>query len=66
MKSEATIAKHKTPPVGDINALEQGLLRRLSQSCDGCKFTIRRTSSDGHSVLGAAHGDKKRVEQILQ
>ncbi|SWR02013.1 DinI family protein [Klebsiella pneumoniae] len=66
MKVEVTIDKHKKLPDGAIPALEQELLRRLSQSYDDCKLTIRRTSNDGLSVLGGADGDKKRVEQILQ
>ncbi|MEA4402665.1 DinI-like family protein [Klebsiella pneumoniae] len=66
MKVEVTIDKHKKLPDGAIPALKQELLRRLSQSYDDCKLTIRRTSNDGLSVLGGADGDKKRVEQILQ
>lgn len=66
MKVEVTIDKHKKLPDGAIPALEQELLRRLSQSYDDCKLTIRRTGNDGLSVLGGADGDKKRVEQILQ
>ena len=60
MKVEVTIDKHKKLPDGAIPALEQELLRRLSQSYDDCKLTIRRTSNDGLSVLGGADGDKKR------
>lgn len=66
MKSEVTNAKHKKLPDGAINGHEQELLRRLSQSYDDCKLTIRRTCSDGQSVLGGADRDKYRVEQILQ
>ena len=66
MKVEVTIDKHKKLPDGAIPALEQELLRRLSQSYDDCKLTIRRTSNDGLSVLGGADGDKKHVEQIVQ
>ena len=57
MKIELTIAKDKTPD-GAVPALEKELLRRLSQSYDDCKLTIRRTSNDGLSVLGGADGDK--------
>lgn len=66
MKIELTIAKDKKLPDGAVPALEKELLRRLSQSYDDCKLTIRRTSNDGLNVLGGADGDKKRVEQILQ
>ncbi len=59
MKVEVTIDKHKKLPDGAIPALEQELLRRLSQSYDDCKLTIRRTGNDGLSVLGGADGDKK-------
>ncbi|WP_049257160.1 DinI-like family protein, partial [Klebsiella pneumoniae] len=47
MKVEVTIDKHKKLPDGAIPALEQELQRRLSQSYDDCKLTIRRTSNDG-------------------
>lgn len=66
MKIELTIAKDKKLPTGVVPALEKELLRRLSQSYDDSKLTIRRTSNDGFSVLGDADGDKKHVEQILQ
>ncbi|EDT7188049.1 DinI-like family protein [Salmonella enterica subsp. enterica] len=66
MKIELTIDKNKPLPDGALPALEKELLRRLSQTYDYCKLTIRRTSNDGLSVLGGADGDKKRVEQILQ
>jgi hypothetical protein len=42
------------------------LLRRLHQNYEGCKLNIRRSSTDGLTVLGGADGDKKRIEQILQ
>ncbi|MEG9308023.1 DinI family protein [Klebsiella pneumoniae] len=66
MKVESQLINIKNSPDGAIPALEQELLRRLSQSYDDCKLTIRRTSNDGLSVLGGADGDKKCVEQILQ
>lgn len=66
MKIELTIAKDKKLPTRAVPALEKELLRRLSQSYDDCKLTIRRTSNDGLSVLGGADGDKKHVAQILQ
>ncbi|WP_308537693.1 DinI-like family protein [uncultured Kluyvera sp.] len=66
MKVEVTIDKMKKLPTGAEAALEIELLRRLSQSYEDCKLTIRRAGTDGLSVLGGADGDKKRVEQILQ
>ncbi|HDS8977619.1 TPA: DinI-like family protein [Raoultella ornithinolytica] len=66
MKIEITIDKSKKLPDGAVPALEKELLRRLSQSYDDCRLTIRRASNDGLSVLGGADGDKKHLEQILQ
>ncbi|EKP5280295.1 DinI family protein [Salmonella enterica] len=66
MRIELVISRTKQLPEGAVPALEKELLRRLSQTYDDCKLTIRRTSNDGLSVLGGADGDKKRVEQILQ
>lgn len=66
MKVEVTIDKMKKLPTGAEAALEIELLRRLIQSYEDCKLTIRRAGTDGLSVLGGADGDKKRVEQILQ
>ncbi|WP_416060903.1 DinI family protein [Raoultella ornithinolytica] len=66
MKIEITIDRSKELPDGAVPALEKELLRRLSQSYDDCRLTIRRASNDGLSVLGGADGDKKHVEQILQ
>ncbi|EOE6876355.1 DinI-like family protein [Klebsiella aerogenes] len=66
MKVEVTIDKYKKLPDGAVPALEQELLRRLSQSYDDCKLTIRRTSNDGLSVLGGADGDKETIAEILQ
>lgn len=66
MKIEITIDKSKKLPDGAVPALEKELLRRLSQSYDDCRLTIRRASNDGLSVLGGADVDKKHVEQILQ
>lgn len=66
MKIEITIDKSKKLPDGAVPALQKELLRRLSQSYDDCRLTIRRASNDGLSVLGGADVDKKHVEQILQ
>ncbi|MFU0882713.1 DinI-like family protein [Kluyvera cryocrescens] len=66
MRVEVTIDKKKKLPEGAVPALEAELSRRLSQSYEDCRLTIRRTGSDGLSVIGGADGDKKRVEQILQ
>ncbi len=66
MRIEVTIDKTKKLPEGAIPALEVELLRRLHQNYEGCKLNIRRSSTDGLTVLGGADGDKKRIEQILQ
>ena len=66
MKIEVTIDKNKKLPDGAERALEVELLRRLNQSYEGCKLTIRRAGADGLSVSGGIEGDKKSVEKILQ
>ncbi|HDX9099754.1 TPA: DinI-like family protein [Klebsiella michiganensis] len=66
MKVEVTIDKHKKLPDGAIPALEQELLRRLSQSYDDCKLSIRRAGADGLSVFGGIDGDKETIAEILQ
>ncbi len=66
MRIEVTIDKTKKLPEGAIPALEVELLRRLHQNYEGCKLNIRRSSTDGLTVLGGADGDKKSIEQILQ
>ncbi|ELX8408508.1 MULTISPECIES: DinI family protein [Klebsiella] len=66
MKIEVTIDKTKKLPEGAIPALEVELLRRLHQNYESCKLNIRRSSTDGLTVLGGVDGDKKRIEQILQ
>ncbi|MEZ2586195.1 DinI family protein [Kluyvera intermedia] len=66
MRVEVTIDKSKKLPDGALPALEVELLRRINQSYEGCRLSIRRASTDGLSVLGGADGDKKCIEQILQ
>lgn len=63
MRVELTIDRNKKLPDGAVPALEAELLERLSKQYNGCKLTIKRTSSDGLSVFG---GEKKEVERILQ
>ncbi len=66
MKVEITIDCQKKLPDGAVPALEKELLRRLDQNFNNCSLVIRRTSSDGLTVLGGMDGDKKRIEEILQ
>lgn len=66
MKIEVTIDKAKKLPEGAIPALEVELLRRLNQSYEDCKLTIRRAGSDGLSIFGGIDGDKETIEEILQ
>ena len=61
MRIEVTIDKTKKLPEGAIPALEVELLRRLHQNYEGCKLNIRRSSTDGLTVLGGADGDKKSI-----
>ncbi|ECY2819315.1 DinI family protein [Salmonella enterica] len=66
MKIELTINKSKELPRGAIPALEKELLKRLRNQYENCNLTIRRGSQDGLSIIGAADGDKKRIQSILQ
>ncbi|EBE8216438.1 DinI family protein [Salmonella enterica] len=61
-----TINKSKELPRGAIPALEKELLKRLQNQYENCNLTIRRGSQDGLSIVGAADGDKKRIQSILQ
>ncbi|EAX3315911.1 DinI family protein, partial [Salmonella enterica] len=65
-KIELTINKSKELPRGAIPALEKELLKRLQNQYENCNLTIRRGSQDGLSIVGAADGDKKRIQSILQ
>ncbi|MDT1847226.1 DinI family protein, partial [Acinetobacter baumannii] len=58
MKVEITIDRQKKLPDGAVPALEKELLRRLDQNFNNCSLVIRRTSSDGLTVLGGMDGDK--------
>ncbi|EAU3240338.1 DinI family protein [Salmonella enterica] len=66
MKIELTINKSKELLRGAIPALEKELLKRLQNQYENCNLTIRRGSQDGLSIVGAADGDKKRIQSILQ
>ncbi|WP_434642111.1 DinI-like family protein [Klebsiella sp. I138] len=66
MKVEITIDRKKPLPDGAVPALEVELLRRLSQSYEDCKLSIRRAGADGLSILGGIGGDKETIEEILQ
>ncbi|HCJ7743642.1 TPA: DinI-like family protein [Citrobacter freundii] len=66
MKVEITIDRTKELPKGAVPALEKELLCRISQDYSDYKLTIRRTASDGLSVIGGEKSDKKRIEEILQ
>lgn len=66
MKIELTINKSKELPRGAIPALEKELLKRLQNQYENCNLTIRRGSQDGLSIVGAADGDKKRIQSIQQ
>ncbi|MBA3143285.1 DinI family protein [Salmonella enterica] len=66
MKIELTINKSKELPRGAIPALEKELITRLQNQYENCNLTIRLGSQDGLSIVGAADGDKKRIQSILQ
>lgn len=66
MKVEFTIDRTKELPKGAVPALEKELLKRLGNQYENCSLSIRRTGSDGLSVLGGDKEDKKKIETILQ
>ncbi|WP_368277774.1 DinI-like family protein [Enterobacter cloacae] len=66
MKIEVTIDRTKKLPDGAISALEQELLKRITQSYTDCKLVVRWAGSDGLNVVGGEKTDRKRIEEILQ
>ncbi|EBR8158781.1 DinI-like family protein, partial [Salmonella enterica subsp. enterica serovar Typhi] len=63
---ELVISRTKQLPEGAVPALEKELITRLQNQYENCNLTIRRGSQDGLSIVGAADGDKKRIQSILQ
>lgn len=66
MRVELSIDRTKELPNGAVPALEKELLTRLQDQVGDCTLVIRRTGSDGLSVLGGEKDAKKKVEEILQ
>ncbi|EBA6503399.1 DinI-like family protein [Salmonella enterica] len=66
MRIELVISRTKQLPEGAVLALEKELITRLQNQYENCNLTIRRGSQDGLSIVGAADGDKKRIQSILQ
>ncbi|WP_339033016.1 DinI family protein [Salmonella enterica subsp. enterica serovar Typhimurium] len=66
MRIELVISRTKQLPEGAVPALEKELIARLQNQYENCNLTIRRGSQDGLSIVGAADGDKKRIQSILQ
>ncbi|EDV1006479.1 DinI family protein [Salmonella enterica subsp. enterica] len=66
MRIELVISRTKQLPEGAVHALEKELITRLQNQYENCNLTIRRGSQDGLSIVGAADGDKKRIQSILQ
>ncbi|ECW0357510.1 DinI family protein [Salmonella enterica subsp. enterica] len=66
MRIELVISWTKQLPEGAVPALEKELITRLQNQYENCNLTIRRGSQDGLSIVGAADGDKKRIQSILQ
>ncbi|EBL7204343.1 DinI family protein [Salmonella enterica] len=66
MRIELVISQTKQLPEGAVPALEKELITRLQNQYENCNLTIRRGSQDGLSIVGAADGDKKRIQSILQ
>lgn len=66
MRVELSIDRTKELPKGAVPALEKELLTRLQDQVGDCTLVIRRSSSDGLSVLGGEKDAKKKVEEILQ
>mgnify|MGYP002507233722 CR=1 FL=1 len=66
MRVELSIDRTKELPKGAVPALEKELLTRLQDQVGDCTLVIRRTGSDGLSVLGGEKDAKKKVEENLQ
>lgn len=66
MKVEVMIDHNKKLPDGAIFALENELVKRLTNNYPNCKLNVCRAGSDGLNVLGADKSYKKRIEEILQ
>lgn len=66
MRVELSIDRTKELPKSAVPALEKELLTRLQDQVGDCTLVIRRTGSDGLSVLGGEKDAKKKVEEILQ
>ncbi|MDY0920590.1 DNA damage-inducible protein I [Enterobacter sp. FS01] len=66
MRVELSIDRTKELPKGAVPALEKELLTRLQDQVGDCTLVIRRTGSDGLSVLGGEKDAKKKVEKIFQ
>ncbi|EJV4028391.1 DinI family protein [Salmonella enterica] len=66
MRIELVISRTKQLPEGAVPALEKELITRLQNQYENCNLTIRRGSQDVLSIVGAADGDKKRIQSILQ
>ena len=66
MKVKLSIDRTKELPKGAVPALEKELLTRLQDQVGDCTLVIRRTGSDGLSVLGGEKDAKKKVEENLQ
>ncbi|EEJ5108725.1 DinI-like family protein [Salmonella enterica subsp. diarizonae serovar 50:r:z] len=60
MRIELVISRTKQLAEGAVPVLEKELMTCLQN------LTIRRGSQDGLSIVGAADGDKKRIQTILQ
>ncbi|ECE3501308.1 TPA_asm: DinI-like family protein [Salmonella enterica subsp. diarizonae] len=60
MRIELVISRTKQLAEGAVPVLEKELMICLQN------LTIRRGSQDGLSIVGAADGDKKRIQSILQ
>ncbi|ECC1582467.1 DNA damage-inducible protein I [Salmonella enterica subsp. diarizonae] len=60
MRIELVISRTKQLAEGAVPVLEKELMTCLQN------LTIRLGSQDGLSTVGAADGDKKRIQSILQ
>ena len=58
MKVEVMIDRNKKLPDGAIPALENELVKRLTNNYPDCKLNIRRAGSDGLNILGADKSDE--------
>lgn len=66
MRVEVTIDKTKQLPAGAVEAFKTEFEKRLTRAYPDAKLSVRRTGSDGMSVLGGSPDDREAIDLMLQ